>query len=191
MAVYAIGDVQGCADELHELLQRLRFDASADRLWFVGDLVNRGPHSLATLRLVKSLGDAAITVLGNHDLHLLAIARGGAQPRQHDAGLQPILAAADSEALLPAVQIEGELVERATRRIAELAAKTGLEKAERIVHAGNIKADLVRIAQERGVDLIVLGSRERHGLSIMFNQTEDTVLHAAPCDVLAVRWKKS
>jgi universal stress protein A len=95
------------------------------------------------------------------------------------------------EALLPAVQIESELVERATRRIAELAAKTGLEKAERIVHAGNIKADLVRIAQERGVDLIVLGSRERHGLSIMFNQTEDTVLHAAPCDVLAVRWKKS
>jgi universal stress protein A len=95
------------------------------------------------------------------------------------------------EALLPAVQIEGELVERATRRIAELAARTGLEKAERIVHAGNIKADLVRIAQERGVDLIVLGSRERHGLSIMFNQTEDTVLHAAPCDVLAVRWKKS
>jgi universal stress protein A len=95
------------------------------------------------------------------------------------------------EALLPAVQIEGELVERATRRIAELAARTGLEKAERIVHAGNIKADLVRIAHERGVDLIVLGSRERHGLSIMFNQTEDTVLHAAPCDVLAVRWKKS
>jgi universal stress protein A len=94
------------------------------------------------------------------------------------------------EALLPAVQIEGELVERATMRIAELAAKTGLEKAERIVHAGNIKADLVRVAQERGVDLIVLGSRERHGLSIMFNQTEDTVLHAAPCDVLAVRWKK-
>ena len=95
------------------------------------------------------------------------------------------------EALLPAVQIEGELVERATRRIAELAAKTGLEKAERIVHAGNIKAELVRIAQERGVDLIVLGSRERHGLSIMFNQTEDTVLHTAPCDVLAVRWTRS
>ena len=95
------------------------------------------------------------------------------------------------EALLPAVQIEGELIERATRRIAELAQKTGLEKAERIVQAGNIKAELVRVAMDRGVDLIVLGSRERHGLSIMFNQTEDTILHSAPCDVLAVRWKKT
>jgi universal stress protein A len=95
------------------------------------------------------------------------------------------------EALLPAVQIEGELIERATKRIAELAAKTGLERAERLVHAGNIKAELVRVAQERGVDLIVLGSSERHGLSIMFNQTEDTILHAAPCDVLAVRWNKA
>jgi universal stress protein A len=95
------------------------------------------------------------------------------------------------EALLPAVQIEGELIERATRRIAELAQKSGLDKAERIVQAGNIKAELVRVATDRGVDLIVLGSRERHGLSIMFNQTEDTILHAAPCDVLAVRWKKA
>jgi universal stress protein A len=94
------------------------------------------------------------------------------------------------EALLPAVQIEGELVERAKKRIAELAAKTGLGNAEQLVHTGNIKAELVRVAEERGVDLIVLGSRERHGLSIMFNQTEDTVLHAAKCDVLAVRWNK-
>jgi len=94
------------------------------------------------------------------------------------------------EALLPAVQIEGELVERATKRIAELAARTGLDAAERLVHAGNIKSEVVRIAQERGIDLIVLGSRERHGLSIMFNQTEDTVLHASPCDVLAVRWNR-
>jgi universal stress protein A len=95
------------------------------------------------------------------------------------------------EALLPAVQIEGELIERAKKRIAELAAKTGLEQAEQLVHAGNIKAELVRVAQERGVDLIVLGARERHGVSIMFNQTEDTVLHAAPCDVLAVRWNRT
>jgi len=94
------------------------------------------------------------------------------------------------EALLPAVQIEGELIERAKVRIAELAARTGIEQAERLVHAGNIKSELVRIAQERGVDLIVLGSRERHGVSILFNFTEDTVLHAAPCDVLAVRLQK-
>jgi universal stress protein A len=94
------------------------------------------------------------------------------------------------EALLPAVQIEGELVERATRRIAELAAKAGLEAAQRVVRAGNIKSEVVRVAQELGVDLIVLGSRERHGVSILFNQTEDTVLHAAPCDVLAVRWNR-
>jgi universal stress protein A len=95
------------------------------------------------------------------------------------------------EALLPAVQIEGELVERASRRIAELATKLGVGQAERLVHAGNIKSEVVRVAQERGIDLIVLGSRERHGLSIVFNQTEDTVLHAAPCDVLAVRWNRT
>jgi universal stress protein A len=68
---------------------------------------------------------------------------------------------------------------------------SGLEQAEQLVYAGNIKAELVRVAQERGVNLIVLGSRERHGLSIVFNQTEDTILHAAPCDVLAVRWEHS
>jgi universal stress protein A len=89
--------------------------------------------------------------------------------------------------LLPAVQIEGELVERAKTRIAELAKKLGLEHCERLVRTGNIKTDVIRLAEERGVDLIVMGSRERHGVSIMFNFTEDTVLHAAPCDVLAVR----
>jgi universal stress protein A len=91
------------------------------------------------------------------------------------------------EALLPAVQIEGELAERARLRIAELAAKLGLSGCEQLVHTGNIKAEVVRIAQTRAVDLIVIGSRERHGVSILFNFTEDTVLHAAPCDVLAVR----
>jgi universal stress protein A len=94
------------------------------------------------------------------------------------------------EALLPAVQIESELVERSTQRLAELASRTGLESAERIVRAGNIKSEVVRVAQELGADLIVLGSRERHGVSILFNLTEDTVLHAAPCDVLAVRWAR-
>jgi universal stress protein A len=95
------------------------------------------------------------------------------------------------EALLPAVQIEGELVERATARIGELAVKLGLDKSDRLVLTGNIKSEVVRVAQERGVDLIVIGSRERHGVSILFNFTEDTVLHAAPCDVLAVRLHKA
>ena len=94
------------------------------------------------------------------------------------------------EALLPAVQIEGELVERAKLRLAELSARLGLERSERIILTGNIKSEVVRVAQERGVDLIVIGSRERHGVSILFNFTEDTVLHAAPCDVLAVRLQK-
>lgn len=104
MAVFAIGDVQGCKDELDTLLDRLRFDASCDRLWFVGDLVNRGPRSLDTLRFVKSLGDAAITVLGNHDLHLLALARGGANWRDGDAGLRPIVDAPDADELLDWLQ---------------------------------------------------------------------------------------
>lgn len=95
------------------------------------------------------------------------------------------------EALLPAVQIEGELVQRATTRIAELATKLGLDRSDRLVLTGNIKSEVVRVAQERGTDLIVIGSRERHGVSILFNFTEDTVLHAAPCDVLAVRLSKA
>ena len=91
------------------------------------------------------------------------------------------------ETLLPAVQIEEELVERARDRLAALARQVGLDSALRTVAAGNIKAEIVRAAQEQDIDLIVLGSRERHGLSIMVNFTEDTVLHAAPCDVLAIR----
>ncbi len=91
------------------------------------------------------------------------------------------------ETLLPAVQIEEELVTRAKERLAELAAQLGLADAPRQVATGNIKAEIVRAAEDQGADLIVLGCRERHGISILVNFTEDTVLHAAPCDVLAVR----
>jgi universal stress protein A len=78
-------------------------------------------------------------------------------------------------------------VQRARQRLAALAGRLGLDAAPKHVEAGNVKAEIIRVARERGADLIVLGSRERHGLSILVNLTEDTVLHGAPCDVLAVR----
>ena len=99
MSVYAIGDVQGCYESLQRLLDLIDFDESRDRLWFVGDLVNRGPASLATLRFVKQLGERAVTVLGNHDLHLLAAATGHRALKSSDT-LAEVLAAPDREALL-------------------------------------------------------------------------------------------
>ncbi len=94
------------------------------------------------------------------------------------------------EALLPAVQIEDELVNSAKTRFEALATSLGLSDEPRFVEVGNIKAEVIRIAREQECDLIVLGCRERHGLAIMINFTEDTVLHAASCDVLAVRLDK-
>jgi universal stress protein A len=91
------------------------------------------------------------------------------------------------EALLPTVQIESELVERARNRLNELAQRESLTQSQLLVETGSIKSEIVRTAQRIGADLIVLGSRERHGLAILLNFTEDTILHAAPCDLLAVR----
>ena len=99
MTTYAIGDLQGCHQELMELLDSINFDPANDRLWFVGDLINRGPESLQTLRFVRELGATAVTVLGNHDLHLLAVAFGDAQLRRKDT-LKPILEADDRDELL-------------------------------------------------------------------------------------------
>lgn len=100
MAIYAIGDIQGCYDSFLQLLGRCAFNPGQDRLWLVGDLVNRGPRSLETLRFVRNLGDAAVTVLGNHDLYLLMVAEGGAKYRGKDDTLQDILDAPDRDELL-------------------------------------------------------------------------------------------
>ncbi|MES2353839.1 MAG: symmetrical bis(5'-nucleosyl)-tetraphosphatase [Pseudomonadota bacterium] len=99
MAIYAIGDLQGCYHELQQLLTKIRFDQSNDRLWFVGDMVNRGPGSLECLRLIKSLGSSAIAVLGNHDLHLLAVAAGLKKLRKGDT-VADVLSAPDRDELL-------------------------------------------------------------------------------------------
>ena len=112
MPTYAIGDIQGCVRPLERLLNHIRFDPAQDRMWFVGDLVNRGPHSVEVLRLVKGLGDRAVTVLGNHDLHLLAAAEGCRPPMPGDT-LQSVLDAPDREELLawlrtrPLIHMEG------------------------------------------------------------------------------------
>jgi bis(5'-nucleosyl)-tetraphosphatase (symmetrical) len=99
MSIYAVGDIQGCYDELQKLLEKIHFDPAEDQLWLVGDLVNRGANSLAVLRLIKSLGNSAITVLGNHDLHLLAVASGVAKLNRNDT-LDEILSAPDCDDLL-------------------------------------------------------------------------------------------
>ena len=99
MSIYAVGDIQGCYVELQQLLEKVQFDPLQDQLWLVGDLVNRGPDSLAVLRLVKSLGGSAVTVLGNHDLHLLAVAAGVAKSHRSDT-LDELLNAPDRDELL-------------------------------------------------------------------------------------------
>jgi universal stress protein A len=91
------------------------------------------------------------------------------------------------ETIMPAVQIEEELLARARQRLADLAEQVGLAGSDQLVEVGSVKAEILRVARERGADLIVIGSRERHGMSVLVNLTEDTVLHGAPCDVLAVR----
>jgi len=95
------------------------------------------------------------------------------------------------ETLMPSVQIEEELLARSRSQLAALAAEVGIPEESCRVEAGSVKAEIVRSARERSIDLIIVSSRERHGPSILLNLTEDTVLHAAPCDVLAMRIGRS
>ncbi len=100
MTTYAIGDIQGCYDQLQQLLERIRFDPACDTLWFAGDLVNRGPQSLEVLRFVKGLGERALTVLGNHDLHLLAVWQNKHHHFKSNDTLLPLINAPDRDELL-------------------------------------------------------------------------------------------
>jgi bis(5'-nucleosyl)-tetraphosphatase (symmetrical) len=99
MAIYAIGDIQGCCDSMEALVARLPLVPNQDQLWFVGDLVNRGPKSAKTLRRIMSAGRHAVSVLGNHDLHLLAVAAGVRKAQATDT-VQGILRARDAADLI-------------------------------------------------------------------------------------------
>jgi bis(5'-nucleosyl)-tetraphosphatase (symmetrical) len=100
VSTYAISDVQGCLDELIALLELIRFERRRDRLWFVGDLVNRGPASVGVLRYVRDLGECATVVLGNHDLHLLAVAAGSGRDLKRKDTITDVLDAKDRDELL-------------------------------------------------------------------------------------------
>ncbi|HUL91172.1 MAG TPA: symmetrical bis(5'-nucleosyl)-tetraphosphatase [Burkholderiales bacterium] len=159
MATYAIGDVQGCYDELQALLEAFGFDRASDRLWFVGDLVNRGRDSLATLRFVRDLGDRAVVVLGNHDLHLLALAQGHVASRGDDT-LAEVLAAPDRGELLDWLR---------SRPIIHVAGNTTL------VHAGLLPqwdiATAQSLAQE--VEAELRGPRHSQFLETLYGSRPD------------------
>lgn len=135
MSTYAIGDIQGCFTELIELLTAIQFDADKDTLWFTGDLVNRGPHSLEVLRFVRSLGSKHITVLGNHDLNLIAVFY-GIRKQHHGDTLDAVLTAPDAEDLIawlstrPLLHLDKELGYVMTH--AGLAPKWTLAKARQL-----------------------------------------------------------
>lgn len=156
MAVYAIGDVQGCFDELEALLRLVRFERGKDRLWFVGDLVNRGPKSLDVLRFVAELGDEARIALGNHDLNLLAIAAGTRELRNQDT-VQDVLDAPDAN----------ELIEWLARRPL-LVSEPGIPYT--MVHAGLPPRWSVADAADRAgeVETALAGSKRQQFLANMY-----------------------
>lgn len=137
MATYIIGDIQGCFAEFQALLAKIQFDSYADTLWLTGDLVNRGPSSLAVLRFVRGLGDKHITVLGNHDLHLLAVAYGVRDVHQNDT-LAEILSAPDRDELIQWLLQRQLLHYDATKNIvlvhAGLAPMWTLNQAQTLAH---------------------------------------------------------
>jgi bis(5'-nucleosyl)-tetraphosphatase (symmetrical) len=154
MATYAIGDVQGCYDELRVLLDRVGFNRAHDRLWFVGDLVNRGPKSLEVLRFVRALGDRAVVVLGNHDLHLLTQYEGFERKRKDDT-FDDVLGAPDARELVAWVR---------TRPMMHL------EENFAMVHAGLLPQWTIQYALSLGkeVEAALRGSNYRDFLANMY-----------------------
>jgi bis(5'-nucleosyl)-tetraphosphatase (symmetrical) len=171
---YAIGDIQGCFEPLRELLRKLHYSADRDELFFVGDLVNRGPQSLEVLRLVKAMGGNARTVLGNHDLHLLAHHYDPARPLRDGDTLQQVLEARDREALLDWLLAQPLLIHDEQHQ-------------DLIVHAGLIPQwtpeDAIRNANEA---LTALRSKPREFLARMYGNKPD---RWDPDMAAAERWR--
>ncbi len=160
MATYAIGDIQGCYDSLRHLLDEIRFEPDRDTLWLTGDLVNRGPKSLKTLRFVRKLDDAVITVLGNHDLHLLALATGAVDYSARFASLRKVLDAPDL----------AELVEWLRRRpFAHYWKKHDTLLVHAGVHPKWSTGKTLKLARE--VETALRGSGHRKLLSKMYGNT--------------------
>jgi bis(5'-nucleosyl)-tetraphosphatase (symmetrical) len=159
MATFAIGDVQGCYEEFRRLLDLIRFDRTKDKLWLVGDIVNRGPDSLLVLRYVKALDEAAVMVLGNHDLHLLMVAEGCGKMNRNDT-LKDILAAPDRDELLcwlrrqPLLYANGNYV---------------------MVHAGLLPSWSIGLAAQlaKSVEDVLRGSRFRELCAHMYGNQPD------------------
>ncbi len=164
MSTYAIGDLQGCAASFDALLDHVGFDPSTDRAWLVGDLVNRGPDSLGALRRAIALGDAATVVLGNHDLHLLAVAAG---VRRRGAGdtLDDVLSAPDADALLDWLR-HRPLAHRATIGDADVL----------MVHAGVLPGWSVDDTMHRAAELeaALRSDGWRDTLATLFGNRPDT-----------------
>ena len=160
MATYAIGDLQGCYDPFRRLLDALRFDPDQDRLWLCGDLVNRGPKSLKTLRFVRSLGKSAKVVLGNHDLHLLALAEDVVEFESRFSSLQKLLKAPD----LP------ELTDWLRRRPL---AHYDPDLDTLLVHAGTLPAWTIdkTLARAAEVESALAGPGYRDMLAAMYGNT--------------------
>jgi bis(5'-nucleosyl)-tetraphosphatase (symmetrical) len=161
MPTYAIGDLQGCCEEFESLLEMISFDRAHDTLWLVGDLVNRGPESLRTLRVVKALGDAAIAVLGNHDFHLLA-AYCGVRKRGRNDTLDEILNAPDASALIDWLR---------TRPLAHEGTFSGIRHL--MVHAGLVPQWSIDQALQFASELsnAISGEHWRATLTTLFGNT--------------------